>query len=307
MESHRIIRSPLFYVGDKYKLLKEILPLFPEKIENFYEPFVGGGSVFLNVDAKKYFLNDLNSDLIQLQVSLQKNSKSTISLVSRYEKIAKKYGLSLSYLSNDVSDELKKKYPKTYFSHFNKIAYNKLRDYYNASKKRSPDLLYLLIIYGFNRMIRFNSKGYFNLPVGNVDFNANVVKALSEYERIIKTKDIVWSSLDFEDFIKDITFNKDDFIYIDPPYLITSSEYNKIWTEKEETRLLSLLDRLDKRGVKFAISNVITYKNKTNHIFESWSKNYIVSEISSNYISFNDNTKKNFREVLVVNYEKARV
>ena len=188
MESNRIIRSPLFYVGDKYKLLKEIIPLFPEKIENFYEPFVGGGSVFLNVKAKNYFLNDLNSGLIQLQASLQSNSKSTISLVSRYEKLARKYGLSLSFLGNNVSDELKKKYPKTYFSHSNKSAYNNLRAAYNSSKKKSPELLYLLIIYGFNRMIRFNSKGEFNLPVGNVDFNSNVVKALIEYEKTINTK-----------------------------------------------------------------------------------------------------------------------
>ena len=87
--------------------------------------------------------------------------------------------------------------------------------------------------------------------------------------------------------------------------MITSSEYNKIWTEKEELRLLALLDRLNNRGVKFAISNVITYKNKTNHIFESWTKKHFVFDISSNYISFNDNTKKNFREVLVLNYENA--
>ena len=45
-------RSPLFYVGDKFKILNQILNYFPQKINNFYEPFVGGGSVFLNVDAK---------------------------------------------------------------------------------------------------------------------------------------------------------------------------------------------------------------------------------------------------------------
>ncbi|MCA6073010.1 MAG: DNA adenine methylase, partial [Endomicrobium sp.] len=52
-----IKRSPLFYIGDKYKLLKQLLPLFPARINNFYEPFIGGGSVFLNVSANGYILN----------------------------------------------------------------------------------------------------------------------------------------------------------------------------------------------------------------------------------------------------------
>ena len=51
-----IARSPLFYVGDKYKLIKEIRTHFPPAIKRFIEPFVGGGSVFLNVEAEKYLL-----------------------------------------------------------------------------------------------------------------------------------------------------------------------------------------------------------------------------------------------------------
>lgn len=59
-------RSPLFYVGDKYRLLKDIIPLFPKEINKFIEPFTGGGSVFLNTNAKKYILNDINDKVIQL-------------------------------------------------------------------------------------------------------------------------------------------------------------------------------------------------------------------------------------------------
>ena len=53
--SNKIKRSPLFYVGDKYKLMKQLINLFPKEINNFYEPFVGGGTVFLNIEAKNIF------------------------------------------------------------------------------------------------------------------------------------------------------------------------------------------------------------------------------------------------------------
>ena len=56
----QILRSPLFYVGDKYKLMDEISSYFPVSIDKFVEPFVGGGSVFMNTVAKKLYLNDIN-------------------------------------------------------------------------------------------------------------------------------------------------------------------------------------------------------------------------------------------------------
>ena len=60
------IRSPFFYVGDKYKLMPQLEKLFPVNINNYYEPFVGGGSSFLNTEAKNFFLNDINKYVIQL-------------------------------------------------------------------------------------------------------------------------------------------------------------------------------------------------------------------------------------------------
>lgn len=60
---------------------------------------------------------------------------------------------------------------------------------------------------------------------------------------------------------------KDDFVYLDPPYLITFSEYNKLWDEETEKDLLALLDFLDGEKIKFAISNVTHYKGKVNSIF----------------------------------------
>ena len=67
----KIKRSPMFYVGDKYKLIKEIKQYFPKDINTFIEPFVGGGTVFLNVEAKKYILNDIDENIYNLHIFLQ--------------------------------------------------------------------------------------------------------------------------------------------------------------------------------------------------------------------------------------------
>ena len=61
-----ISRSPMFYVGDKYKLIREIRTHFPGHINRLIEPFVGGGSVMMNVDAEEFVLNDIDSYVIGL-------------------------------------------------------------------------------------------------------------------------------------------------------------------------------------------------------------------------------------------------
>ncbi len=294
-------RSPLFYVGDKYKLIKEIKKYFPKNINNFYEPFLGGGSVFLNINAKKYILNDIDKNLYNLHLFLYQNAFNK-NFIDEILEVIKKYNFSLSFLEDIVPKELKQKYKKTYYAKFNKEAYNQLKKDFNSSKNKNCLLLYLLVIYGFNRMIRFNSKGEFNVPVGNVDFNKNVLKALNEYFEFIKDKDIIFENLDFKDFIQKQYFNENDFIYLDPPYLITFSEYNKIWNENKEKELLNLLDDLNQKNIKFAISNVIKYKEKENNIFINWMKQYNIKLIKSNYISYHNNSKKEIEEVLVFNY-----
>lgn len=295
----KCIRSPLFYVGDKYKILNQILPHFPNKINSFIEPFVGGGSVFLNVEATKYNLNDFEYHLINLHKFLNKNNYKK--LLNIIERNIIKYGLSKSYVEDIIPDHLKKKFVKTYYAKFNKDAYVDMRADFNK-KHTNYILLYLLVIYGFNRMLRFNSKGDYNVPVGNVDFNTNVVTALKEYYVATKKKKIVYKNKDYRDFLIKLEFKENDFIYFDPPYLISSSEYNKYWNESMEHELLEILDKLNKNKVKWALSNVVLYRGNRNKILEKWMQKYNVYNIKSNYISFNDNSIKKFREVLVTNY-----
>lgn len=177
----KIKRSPLFYVGDKYKLMKQLIDLFPQEINHFYEPFVGGGTVFLNIKAKRYSLNDIDQNLINIHRFLIENSKNPIRFFKSVEKIIYKYNLSRSFKEDVIPDSLKKEWEKTYYARFNKEGYEKLRDRVNKNNDNDPLILYILLIYGFNRMLRFNGGGRFNLPVGNVDFNKNVVNALNNY------------------------------------------------------------------------------------------------------------------------------
>ncbi len=299
-----IVRSPFFYVGDKHKLMKQLLPLFPDHIDTYYEPFCGGGSSFLNVQASKYILGDVDSYMIKLHNMLNGYAHNPQDFFHKIIEIENEYGLSASYRQDIIPQELKTQYVKTYFAKFNKRGFEDLRSNFNRNKQ-NMEFLYILLIYGFNRMLRFNSNGDFNLPVGNVDLNQNVIHALRYYFDFCTKKEVLFYKLDFRDYFKMWNFTNRDFVYLDPPYLISNSEYNKLWSTDDEKALLSILDDLNAHGIKFAISNLIEDKGKKNTLFEQWAKKYIIHEVSSNYINYHSNVRKeNHREVLVTNYKK---
>lgn len=302
MKKSSVNRSPLFYVGDKYKLIAEIRTHFPTTIRKFVEPFVGGGSVYLNVDADEYLLNDIDADVVNLHRMLLSYVGREGEFLEKVLKLVDRFGLSCSFREDSVPDELKKRYVKTYFAEYNRSGFMRLRDEYNSNHRGDYLMLYVLLIYGFNRMIRFNKQGKYNLPVGNVDFNQNTADALTDYFRLNAKKATCWQTMDFQEFLGNISLTESDLVYLDPPYLITFSEYNKLWNDASERRLLKLLDQLAANSIKFAISNVTHYKGKVNETFLEWSEKYVTHSIKSNYISYHDNSIKTFREVLVTNY-----
>lgn len=300
-----IIRSPFFYVGDKYKLMTQLLKLFPENIDTFIEPFVGGGSVFLNTKAEKYLVNDLDSNIINLHKLFYSLRHDKDKFLKELFSIIEYYDLSCSFLGKTVPDELKEKYVKTYYAKYNKENYIKMRSDFNENG--NIKLLYLLLVYGFNHMIRFNKKGEFNLPVGNVDFNNNTVVAINNYLTYVRNINIDYSDYDYIEFLKNINFKKEDFIYFDPPYLLSNSEYNKLWNDEKEKELYDIIDYIDSKGIKFGLSNLLVRKNQKNAILEKWMDKYDVYDIKSNYISYYDNSvDRNNREVYITNYEKSR-
>lgn len=108
---------------------------------------------------------------------------------------------------------------------------------------------------------------------------------------------------DYASFLAD-SFAPDDFVYCDPPYLLTTATYNSQWGVAEDGRLCEYLDRLDARGVRFALSNVLEHGGKENVPLVAWARRYRVVEMSFSYAnsSYQKKQRASSREVLVVNY-----
>ncbi|MBE8158252.1 MAG: Dam family site-specific DNA-(adenine-N6)-methyltransferase [Betaproteobacteria bacterium] len=302
MTNGGVKRSPFFYVGDKCRLMARLLELFPPKINNFYEPFVGGGTVFLNIKASRYFLNDINRRLVSIHEFLVSRSRDPENFFNGAKKIICRYNLSRSYAEDIVPSALKEKFKKTYYAKFNKSGYEELRKFANGRGGEDPLMLYILLVYGFNRMLRFNRAGKFNLPVGNVDFNKNVVMALNDYFNFTKNKSIRFASEDFRRFLVKQKYRRDDFVYLDPPYIVAASEYNKLWSAEADADLLDWADELNAKGVKFAMSNATRYNGNKNAPLIKWSGKYNVHGVRSNYINYRNNGQKEINEVLITNY-----
>ena len=103
---------------------------------------------------------------------------------------------------------------------------------------------------------------------------------------------------------------KNDFVYCDPPYLITTGSYNdgkrgfKNWTEESDKSLYALLDKLNQKEVRFALSNVFTHKGECNKILIDWAKKYTVHHLQKDYSNSCYNTDRSGSdEILVTNYE----
>lgn len=305
-ERKEVIPSALNYTGGKYKLLSQILPLFPKDADQVVDLFCGGCNVGINVDCNKVLFNDSNEYLMGLLDTFRRLTKEEI--FDWIYKSIDKYGLSL--VSKNGYDFYNCESSKG-LGEYNKAGYNKLRGDFN--KKASKDneyylMLYLLIVYSFNNQLRFNRKGEFNLPVGKRDFNSKMQGKLEAFIDRVKSGDYRFTTDDFRNVSMEGYTDK-SFFYADPPYLITRATYNEQagWTENDEKDLLNYLEELDKKGIRFALSNVLESKGKKNVILSEWinqNKKFKAIPLNYDYTNSNYHTKKDgiTKEVLVVNY-----
>lgn len=303
-KNDKIIQSPLNYTGAKHKLLPQLKPLFPSKYNNFIDLFAGGACITANMAidnlANSYIVNDSEKHVIDFFDYLSKVDIN--SFIQEIEYKIKKYGLSNSSVNGykfygcDSAKGL---------GGFNKQNFLQLRSDYNLNP--TPVLFYLLVVFGFNNQIRFNSKGEFNLPVGKRDFNKNMKAKLTRFSYALQNEKIHFSSCDF----REVDFETGDFIYADPPYLITKAVYNENggWTEEDEKDLYNYLDKANEIGVKFAVSNVILHKENENEILKEWASKYNLYVLNHNYNNSNYQSKAKQSEtveVLVTNYLKEK-
>ena len=282
------IKSPFNYIGNKYRILPQIEQWFPENINTMLDLFCGGCDVSINTMAKRHLANDINTYLIQILQTFKTFGSEKV----------------LAYVDQTIADRgLNKE---------NAEAYLKFRDEYNAQNPKSPIDLYILLCFSFNYQFRFNANHDFNNPFGRnrSSFNPSIRHNLELM--IKKLPAIEFSSIDFLHYDYSV-LNPGDFLYADPPYLITCGSYNdgkrgfRGWNAEDEKALYRLLNDLSNKGIKFALSNVTTHKGMQNKLLLDWIKkyDYNIHNVNFNYDNCNyhaANRHYQTNEVLITNY-----
>lgn len=283
-DTKKYIKSPMNYIGGKYKLLPQILPHFPSYIGTFVDLFSGGCNVAINVNANKIVCNDINNKIIELFEMFR--------------------NIELGEILGQIRDRIL----EYNLSKENEEGFKRFRDFYNETK--NPIDLYTLTCYSFNYQFRFNNNLEYNNPFGRnrSQFSVNMEHNLIAFVSKLKTLNIEFSSKDFTQISID-NLTPEDLIYCDPPYFITTGTYNdgnrgfKDWKAEQEYALYDYLDNANKKGIKFALSNVIEHKGKVNDILLAWAKKYKIIELNYDYSNSSYNTAKGeSREVLIINY-----
>lgn len=278
------VKSPLNYVGGKFKLLNQIIPLFPERINTFVDLFAGGLNVGINVNANRIVANDINTFVVDVLDAMKSNSEQ------------------------EILGHIKKRINEFNLSKENEEGFKAFRDFYN--KNKNPLDLYTLVCYSFNYQFRFNNNLEYNNPFGRnrSQFSSALEKKLIEFINTIQNKNVEIYNNEFQN-IDFSQLTSEDLVYCDPPYLITTGSYNdgnrgfKDWDLKQEQKLLQILDELNSNGVRFALSNVLLHKGKKNELLIEWAKKYNVHHLNYNYSNSSHNTSKGESdEVLITNY-----
>ena len=217
----------LKWVGSKKKIIKHLLNRMPDEYNNYIEPFLGSGCLYFAVSPKQAIINDINSDLIDVY------------------RILKEHPTSIS--------EYLQAFPKTkeYYLELRGVSTREINDIYKASR-----FIYLNR-FCFNGIYRTNMKGDFNVPYGSKTGGVVSEDKLVECSKVLRNSEIY--SLDFFDLLNKI--NKDDFIYLDPPYVTHS---NKIFVEyglnsfiyKDLKRLSEFMNSIDDIGAKCMLSYI---------------------------------------------------
>lgn len=273
-----INKSPLNYSGSKNTILPKIFKALPKHISVFVDAMGGAFNVGGNVTAlKKVVYNEYNPFIYDIMKMFNDEKPKTI--IKNIENIVEEYRLS-----KKAKDQ-----------------YLVFRDHYNKKEKNVINL-FVLQIYAFQNMIRFNRKLEMNTPVGNNEYCKSIEDRILDFKIRAPKVDYIRGSytlLRLEDFPNETVF------YFDPPYFITKAEYNdgkrgmEGWNAKKETELLSYLTELDKRGFLFMLSNVIYHNGNTHHILIEWvnTHGYNIIEIGETGIKYPR------KEVLITNYE----
>lgn len=245
--------SPIVYMGSKRRLMEQLMDEFPGGIDTFYDVFGGSGTVALNAPSQHVLLNEFNTPVYQMHEYFIHTP--FIEIQQDMQDLVVKYGDGKKLTEQQFKD---------------------LRDIYNKPQPEDRDvkILHLLVYFSFQKMFRFNQDGGFNTSFNNRVKslpNRDYFSKLYSYSEVLLSKGVQLQNKDFRD-IDYTALTSQDFVYFDPPYLITEAMYNTGWGEQDDRDLYQLIQELDSRGIRFGLSNVIHHKGRTNHILKEFAE-----------------------------------
>ena len=267
----------LKWAGGKTQLLEQIKLNLPKNYRNYYEPFVGGGSVVLALAPQKAFINDKNKQLINLYRQLQTNPEAVIPKIKELDSI-----------------------PAT------KELYLSLREKYNfkiSQGEMDAECAALMIWINkhcFNGLYRVNARGLFNVPYNNKKSGKSIDENNAKKAAKYLQKSAYITCLDFEEACKGV--EKGDFVYFDSPYLPESptayfTDYTaQGFSRKDHERLAALFRSLDKRGAKLMLSN------NDVPMARSLYADYKIQSFEVKRMISRNATGRRGREVIITNY-----
>lgn len=266
------------WAGGKRQLIPQIRERMPEKYNDYYEPFVGGGAVIFDLLPANALINDINKALINTYRTICNEPDAFLKEVNR--------------LDNDMWEDGK----KYYYS---------IREHYNDKLMRSEydvELAALFVFINkhcFNGLYRVNGKGLFNVPYNNsrrVSVDEDVIITTSEYLRRVTIIDG-----DFEQACKNA--KKGDFVFIDSPYAPLNPTSFESYTKEgfdieSHKRLAKLYDELTARGCYCMLTN-----HNTELINELYgNKDYKIDVVSVKRMINSDASNRVGEEVIICNY-----
>lgn len=278
MKQDSLVMPVVKWVGGKRQLIDTLAPLLPKRINTYCEPFVGGGALLFSRQPNRAVINDVNSDLIQMYEVIRDDVEGLIAELEKHENNSEYF---YSVRDWDRNNE----------------AYQARSDTERASR-----IIYLNKTC-YNGLYRVNNAGEFNSPFGNYKnpniVNAQVLRAVSHY---LQKADVKLSCRDYTEVLAEIP--KGTFVYLDPPYdpvSVTASftGYSRGGFGKEDQiRLRKCCDDLDRRGIRFMLSN-----SATDFIKEQYAKYHITIVRAKRAINSDAKRRGQVDEVVVRNYE----
>ena len=281
----------LKYRGGKSKEIPRIMSHIPRFQGRYIEPFVGGGALFFYIEPRKAIINDINTKLINFYLGVRDNYPSLRTELNCIEE---------TYSQNRRDFELlKSQTPNERVIDKNEDLYYHLRAQFNRTEtpNYSDAALYFFINKAaYSGMIRYNSRGEFNVPYGRyAHLNTNIVTL--EHCELLKRTDVFCS--DYSAIFNMATEN--DFMFIDPPYDCTFSDYGNEkykdgFNEEEHLRLAEAFYKLPCKALMIIGLTPLIENLYCNDIVDIYEKTYAVN--------IRNRFKAEARHAVVMNYRK---